>query len=514
MSRKKIIETTGKIVRTLLDTKIMVSVILLAILTMASLSYIPVQAPTPTSLTYGTATVDGDPSEWDLTNDFFAVMYEAGDPTKDILSKLYLRYDCDADLLYVLVLAEPDCAVQVSTSEAWLRTNCDARDPTETPTAFSWIPPSATETAQGWEASYSLAEGCHTIVVHVNVDCPLGRCDWRTSKTLCLDLFICCGGTTTTVTTTDTDCTTTVDTVTVTDVSTFTDCTEIIATETVTDCTTTIGTTTITDTVTDTLTDCTTTVDTVTVTDVSTFTDCTETIATVTTTTIITTTEDCYLGDGGVSNFGTIQCEGPNVIVGATELPEIWRGAAGTFAADWIDATSAALLWGLCVDGTLYWDHDSTEVNQGTGQTILPGHEIMSGGPLVNAPVKYYEGAKLAPVYYKPVGSKATFFDSTTDTQIVGAELLGSEIGVSKDMFVIMIVQKPGTEADPEYAVMAYGFAGRGTLASSVYFKTVIEPDLSSYTRDYYIVQWDDTNANGHPDIPGTDTYTPISPSP
>ena len=71
-----------------------------------------------------------------------------------------------------------------------------------------------------------------------------------------------------------------------------------------------------------------------------------------------------------------------------------------------------------------------------------------------------------------------------------------------------------GAPVDPEYAIMAYGFGGRGTLASSVYFKTVIEPDLSSYTRDYYIVQWDDTNGNGHPDSPGADTYTPITPSP
>jgi hypothetical protein len=267
-----------------------------------------------------------------------------------------------------------------------------------------------------------------------------------------------------------------------------------------------------------------TTTDTSTSTETTTFTDCTTTDTTTTetetttdtttATTTITTTSDCYLGDGGVSNFGKIMCEGPNVIVGETEVPGIWRGAAGTVPADWIDATAAALLWGLCFDGELYWDHDTTEVNQATGATILAGHEIMSGGPFVNAPVKYYEGAKLSPAYFKLVGNKFTFFDSTTDTQIVGAELVNTEIGVDKDMFIIMIHQKPGTDADPEYSIIAYGFAGRGTLASSVYFKTVIEPDLSSYTRDYYIVQWEDTNANGHPDIPGTDTYTPITPSP
>jgi hypothetical protein len=281
---------------------------------------------------------------------------------------------------------------------------------------------------------------------------------------------------------------------------------------------TTTKTTTVTD-CTDTITDCTatTTVTSVTTeptTITTTFTDCATTLTECTATTTITAAEECYNGDGGISNFGKIMCEGPNVIVGATALPEIWRGAAGTVPADWIDATAAALLWGLCFDGVLYWDHDGTEVDQATGETQLVGHEIMSGGPLVNAPVKYYEGQKLAPVYYKGSGGYARFFDSSTDTQIVGAQLLGSEIGASKDMFVIMIMQKPGTDADPQYAIMAYGFAGRGTLASSVYFKTTIEPNLSSYTMDWIIVQWEDTNGNAHPDIPGTDTFTVIATGP
>ncbi len=51
-------------------------------------------------------------------------------------------------------------------------------------------------------------------------------------------------------------------------------------------------------------------------------------------------------------------------------------------------------------------------------------------------------------------------------------------------------------------------------MAGSIYFKTVILPNLDDFTEDYYIVQWDDKNANGHPDVPGTDTYTPIFPVP
>ena len=318
---------------------------------------------------------------------------------------------------------------------------------------------------------------------------------------------------TTTTTTTSTDTTTSTTT---TDTSTTSDTTTTSTTSTDSTTSTTETSTaeypTITETITETatlsLTDCTTTIGTTT--ETMTETTIEATTETTTATSTITTTEECYTGDGGVSNFGKIRCEGANIIVGAPSGPFIWNGAAGTQPADWIDAT-ASTIWDLNIVGVLYWDNDPTEVNQVTGQTILSGHEVMSGGPLVNAPVKYYEGQKLAPIYYKSSGGYARFFDSSTDTQITGTQLLESQIGSSKDMFVIQIFQKPGTDADPEYALICYGFAGRGTLAASIYFKTIIEPNLSSYTESYYIVQWDDTNGNSYPDMPSTDTYTVIA---
>jgi hypothetical protein len=282
-------------------------------------------------------------------------------------------------------------------------------------------------------------------------------------------------------------------------------------TQTTTETTTELDTTT--ETTIETFSDCTITTDTITETATELDTTTETTTETTTATTTIATIEECYTGDGGVSNFGKIRCEGANIIVGAASGPFVWNGAAGTQPADWIDAT-ASTIWDLNTVGVLYWDNNPTEVNQATGATVLPGHEVMSGGPIVNAPVKYYESTKLAPIYYKATGGYARFFDSSTDTQIVGAQLLGSDIGPSKDMFVIQILQKPGTDADPKYALICYGFAGRGTLASSIYFKTVIEPNLSSYTDSYYIVQWNDTNGNSYPDMPSTDTYTVIASGP
>ena len=74
-------------------------------LTTSSIFGQPFDPPLPEP---GMATIDGDYSEWNLTDDFFADMREAGkyDGTKELLSKAYLRYDCNTFTLYVLVLVE------------------------------------------------------------------------------------------------------------------------------------------------------------------------------------------------------------------------------------------------------------------------------------------------------------------------------------------------------------------------------------------------------------------------
>ncbi|MBN1561892.1 T9SS type A sorting domain-containing protein [candidate division KSB1 bacterium] len=76
---------------------------------------------------YGSGiTVDGDYSDWDLTADFYSEMYRAANPEKDVLSYLYVRYDCDTEMMYVMVLAAhlidpvpptPICPVIVDVTE-------------------------------------------------------------------------------------------------------------------------------------------------------------------------------------------------------------------------------------------------------------------------------------------------------------------------------------------------------------------------------------------------------------
>jgi hypothetical protein len=326
--------------------------------------------------------------------------------------------------------------------------------------------------------------------------------------------------TTTDTSTTETTTETTTSNTTTDDISSTTVCptvTEtvietITETETFTDCITTIG--------------ATTEVITATTTNTETVTDYTATVTEIIVTTTTETATDCTecpdsycidLGTTGLSLFGTIKCEGTNVYVGGTIDAVGSRKPSGTSVADSSDAAAATLLWGMCSDGALYWDIDNASVSQTDGHTLVAGHEVMSGGPIVNGPVRYYEKQKLAPLYFARVSGKANFFstegtpETSDDTQIIDAQRARSEIGLHKDVFVIELFQKPGTEVNPEYVVISYGYTARGTLAASIYFKEVIEPNLSNYTDAYYIFQWDDTNNNSHPDVPGTDTFTLIT---
>jgi hypothetical protein len=98
---------------------------LIALLLIASIAFsLPLaSSANPPEPTYGTATVDGNPDEWDLNSDFFTNMYRAGDSTKPLESKAYLRYDCSTQTLYVLVLTEPNVPAIVSAEDAWAAIN-------------------------------------------------------------------------------------------------------------------------------------------------------------------------------------------------------------------------------------------------------------------------------------------------------------------------------------------------------------------------------------------------------
>jgi hypothetical protein len=148
---------------------------LLLIILAASSTLVSAAPPTPS---IGTATVDGNPSEWNLTSDFFTNMYRAwkDDGTKPVTAKAYLRYDTTTNTLYVLVIAEQNCFCEIGGDahvkiDGAVEVNQATGDNNIVPD-FAWIGIGADGNANhalGFEASFSIAPGSYMIRIHVNM---------------------------------------------------------------------------------------------------------------------------------------------------------------------------------------------------------------------------------------------------------------------------------------------------------------------------------------------------------
>jgi hypothetical protein len=129
-------------------------------------------APHPSE---GSATVDGSTADWSLGADFFADMTDAGVDGRPVRAKLYLRYDCAAEVLYGLVLVQGDeKARKDRPDEAYIRIDGSGKLMSATygndgtPPDFEWVNPTG-DAADGWEGSGSLAPGSYTLRAHVLV---------------------------------------------------------------------------------------------------------------------------------------------------------------------------------------------------------------------------------------------------------------------------------------------------------------------------------------------------------
>ena len=136
---------------------------------------------TPPIPTYGTANVDGNSGEWDLVNDFFTLMYRAGNPSKPVESRAYLRYDCTTHTMYVLVLMEPGHIgyIDPANQTAWVAiNNQNNKVVTENsgddgiPPDFEWVGQGYDGNPQhvrGYEASFTIVPGSYHIIFHIDV---------------------------------------------------------------------------------------------------------------------------------------------------------------------------------------------------------------------------------------------------------------------------------------------------------------------------------------------------------
>jgi hypothetical protein len=142
---------------------------------------------TPVTVLPGLATIDGNPSEWDLAATYAADMCAGWDCTSNPAeAKLYLAYDCNAQILYVLVLTQPGYTIPTN-SDTWVKQYDPGQSPSVfklTPISFALVQPGSD--IVGWEASYALAPGS-VILVHNNVNggATAGLGSWITVNPSC-----------------------------------------------------------------------------------------------------------------------------------------------------------------------------------------------------------------------------------------------------------------------------------------------------------------------------------------
>lgn len=135
----------------------------------------------PFTNTFDTAIINGDYGEWlPLASNVHVPMYEAGNPTKDVLSDLYLRYNCVDKVMYALVLKQSGYSVEgapwikiydLSNSPQVDDNNNNSGIPSNVLPDFSWVPPSGSVQAntEGYEASFELDPGIWKMETHINM---------------------------------------------------------------------------------------------------------------------------------------------------------------------------------------------------------------------------------------------------------------------------------------------------------------------------------------------------------
>jgi hypothetical protein len=164
--------------KTLQKTFLFSSLLLVLALVVFPFSAAQANASTPEP-TYGSAVVDGDPGEWDLTVDQFAPLYQAGMSNKPIEGYVYLRYDCSDNVMYALVKTVAGVTVLSNMGSDVHYIKIDGPGGTVvnsgsgndgTPPDFEWV--QSNGDTIGWEASFNLAMGLHTILVHTQVYNP------------------------------------------------------------------------------------------------------------------------------------------------------------------------------------------------------------------------------------------------------------------------------------------------------------------------------------------------------
>jgi hypothetical protein len=167
----------------------------------------------------------------------------------------------------------------------------------------------------------------------------------------------------------------------------------------------------------------------------------------------------------------------------------------GASRASPIDWTATGYIKGITRNNQIEGlDTDGTLVDQSSGVPKFSDKAVvLSGGPIVQVLVKYYEKNRIAPIYFKAEDGKAYWYRK----EGIRIEETGITPNSQNDMFVVEHFLDHSGNA----VLIIYGYTGSGTFAGAKFFKTIIHPNIRDYTHSYYIYQWIDMNNDYFPDL-------------
>jgi hypothetical protein len=143
-------------------------------------------------------------------------------------------------------------------------------------------------------------------------------------------------------------------------------------------------------------------------------------------------------------------------------------------------------------------DTDPVIIDTSTGEPRLQGETmVLFGGPLVNAPVNYYENNRVAPLYWRSVGGNYYWY-AANGTRLNATAMSFSQIAAgTQDMFLVeTFIDDSGNKV-----YIIYGYGWKGTFAGGKFFKFIIYPDIESYTDSFYVFKWIDSSNDGFVDL-------------
>jgi len=126
----------------------------------------------------------------------------------------------------------------------------------------------------------------------------------------------------------------------------------------------------------------------------------------------------------------------------------------------------------------------------GTGRYI-----VLFGGPFAQPCVKYYEEFGEAPLVFRENDTYVWW--ETKEGDVVKEAFARLEFDEHHDIFVVEFF----FDRFGRGVFIAYGYGQWGTLLAGLYFRDVIYPRISEYTKAYYIFKWFDADNNGFPEV-------------